>query len=150
MKKFICLFSAVILAVFATFSLSACSGNSYIQYGKKYVSGNDFYSFSANGTGYYEIHRTDGERFLSAKIDFIWSMASDGKVYLFETSRSYLDDNTSQDSSFEIVQCPLSFGKDFFAYTTTGGYLNQFGGNVRTRVERYIVEGSKLYEKTNN
>lgn len=151
MKKFICLFSAVMLAVLASFSLFACNGgsNSYVQYGKKYVSGNSFYSFSSNKTGYYEIHTTDGDLVLAGKIEFIWSMASDGRVYLFETSRSYLDGNTSE-SSFSIIQHPLAFGKDFFAFTTTGGYIGQYSGSVSTNCIRYVVEGSDLYKAENN
>ena len=145
MKRFFCLLSAIALTVTATFSLSACTdNNSYIQYGKKYVSDDCFYSFSSDGTGYYEIHTPDEDLVLAGKIEFIWNMASDGRVYLFETSRSYLNGNTSE-GSFNILTYPLAFGKNFFAYTTTDGYVGPYlGGKISTNCIRYVVEGSEL------
>ena len=143
MKKFTRFIGVLTFAVILSFSLVGCGGNSVsIQYGKKYALGSKYYVFSSNGTGYCEQHSSS----TSGRIDFIWKTASDNMVYLFKTDEKYFDDN-ADGHTVSITEQPLAFGKDFFAYTTVGGYVNNFGGSVVTGCTRYIVEGSDLQNK---
>ena len=144
MKKFVSFIGVLLLAVTLSFSLVGCGENSVsVKYGKKYTRGSEYYVFMKDGTGYTEEHytETNGDT-TSGRVDFIWRTASDNKVYLFETDRKYYEDNT-KGKTVSLINVPLSFGKNFFVFTTVSGI--SYAG---TSCSRYIVEDSDLWKKT--
>ncbi len=142
MKKLLSAIFALSLVLLLSLSFVGCGNSPTIQYGKKYANGDSFYVFSSNGWGYYETHYSYSSYYenytLSGRVDFIWETASDGNVYLFKKGETHFDDHT-EGRTIEIITKPLSFGKDFFAYTYIKGY-----NGASTFTVRYIIQGSKL------
>ena len=149
-KRILKVVIASVVAMLTIFLSTGCGGNTVsVQYGKKYANYRGFYVFSSDGTGYYEEHfvGTYGGVW-SGRADFVWKTASDGMVYLFQTKVEYFDDNT--DGNYvSATTLPLAFGKDFFAYTSSDGYVGTVGGSVSSKGSRYVVEGSDLDKKLN-
>ena len=150
MKKTIAasLLLVLILAlVSCSMPFGAISLKSSIEYGKRYMQGeNDFYVFNADGTGYHEYKRVESKYTLSGRIEFVWRGASDGAVYLFKTQEHYNTDHT-EGKTLSLAEEPLYFGEDFFVYSYVSG--NVFGssfvsGSTSTYTTKYIVEGSAL------
>lgn len=98
------------------------------------------FTFYADQTGIYEEYRvydTSTPQYnyvLSGTIEFVWRVASDGGVYLFETETNYNDDHTDG-KEIHLKSVPLYFSEEFMVYTSsyqgTSGY-------------RFILEGSQL------
>ena len=132
MVAVLCL-TALLVAAFGGCSASGVS----IDFGEKYTSGETFYVFESDGTGYREIHDSD-EGMISVRETFLWRETSDGAVLLFSLDIEYLDDHTSAASFSSLIEKPIYFADDFFYYT----YSNQYG---TSRVV-YFKEGSALYE----
>lgn len=139
MRKLFSAIFALSLILVLSLSFVGCDNSPVIQYEKKYLSGDSFYVFTSDGWGYYETHYSYSSTYenytLSGRVDFIWETASDGNVYLFKKDETYFDDHT-EGRTIEITTQPLSFGKDFFAYS----YVSSYGTHTR----RYVVQDSKL------
>ena len=145
MKKFTKPLSLLVLAAILCLSLASCAsgGKASIVFDKKYKytideprqQGEAFFVFKADRTGYYEKHATgisyvnDKEYVSSGRIDFVWRVADDNSVYLFETDATY-DENSE---TFILGTYPLTFGDDF---------LIKYYANAT--IERFILEGSDL------
>ena len=141
MKKLLSLFA--LLAIMITMvSCAAAKVENPIDYGKKYLLGeNQYYVFEKDQTGYYECYYkydSDSSEYnytLSGRVEFVWREASNGAVYLFETETSYNEDHT-EGETINVIKDPIYFSEDFFTYS----YSNQYGGKTVT----YIKEGSNL------
>ena len=146
MKKFLSSIALIILiaTLCATFSscFSSTSAENPIDFGKKYVLGDSYYVFNADGTGYlnyyskYENSTNPEYNFTrSGVVSFEWKGASDGAIYLFRTGETFNQDHT-EGETLPLISNPIYFGDDFFAYSSgSGGYIS---------TTRYIVEDSKL------
>ena len=135
MKKLLSLFA--LLAIMITMvSCAAAKVENPIDYGKKYLLGeNRYYVFEKDQTGYYECYYEAPEYTVSGRVEFVWREASNGAVYLFETETSYNEDHT-EGKTINVITDPIYFSEDFFTYS----YSNQYGGKTVT----YIKEGSNL------
>ena len=147
MKKLLSAIFSLSLVFILSFSLVGCGNSAGIQYGKKYYYGSEVYYFSSDGTGYYERHETKDGYTYSGRVDYFWETASDGMVYLFHKETKLYNDNTSP-YGVSLINYPLSFGKDFFAYTYYT-YAYSAGGLTYQGVRRFVVEGSKLDKNAN-
>ena len=103
MVAVLCL-TALLVAAFGGCSASGVS----IDFGEKYTSGETFYVFESDGTGYREIHDSD-EGMISVRETFLWRETSDGAVLLFSLDIEYLDDHTSAASFSSLIEKPISF-----------------------------------------
>ena len=142
MKKLLSLFA--LLAIMITMvSCAAAKVENPIDYGKKYLLGeNQYYVFEKDQTGYYEFHykhessvSSEYNYTFSGRVEFVWREASNGAVYLFETETFYNEDHT-EGKTINVITDPIYFSEDFFTYS----YSNQYGGKTVT----YIKEGSNL------
>ena len=146
MKKILSSIALIILiaTLCATFSscFSSASAGNPIDFGKKYVLGDNYYVFNADGTGYsnyyskYENSTNPEYNYTrSGVVNFEWEGASDGAIYLFRTGETFNQDHT-EGETLPLISSPIYFGDDFFAYSSgSGGYIS---------TTRYIVEDSKL------
>lgn len=73
-------------------------------------------TFSQDGTGqyerYFEYVGVTGKDIYSYRVDFVWRQASNGAIYLFKKSITYLPDHTSE-NEFEFGIEAIYFGEDF-------------------------------------
>ena len=145
MKKFFAFLLASVLLLTALLSFVSCSSSKNgvsIDFNKKYMLDDDrYYVFKSDNTGYAEYHYvyvSDRDPAFgytqSGRIEFEWREANNGAVYLFEVETTYNKDNT-EGEKISLIDAPIYFGEDFFAYTTHGSY---------TTTTCYIKEGSKL------
>ena len=147
MKKFLSSIALIILIATLCVAISSCASSSTsaenpIDFGKKYVLGDSYYVFNADGTGYlnyyskYENSTNPEYNFTrSGVVSFEWKGASDGAIYLFRRGETFNQDHT-EGETLPLISSPIYFGDDFFAYTGgSGGYIS---------TTRYIVEDSKL------
>ena len=146
MKKILSSIALIILIATLCVAISSCSSSTSaenpIDFGKKYVNGDTYYVFNADGTGYVNYY-SKYDSTIDAKYnsttsgvaDFEWREASDGAIYLFRTGETFNQDHT-EGQTLPLISNPIYFGDDFFAYTGgSGGYIS---------TTRYIVEDSKL------
>lgn len=125
---------------------SDTSNEPSVVYGKKYVSEEngeketstgassrqECLVFNKDHTGYLErrfVHRSyvgdQSTRIYSGKVDFVWRVADDNLVYIFQTKVTYDEDDNTGEWSFETS---IICGDEFLV-----------AGGVR-----YILEGSDL------
>ncbi|MBP5350288.1 MAG: hypothetical protein J6Z13_08065 [Clostridia bacterium] len=140
---------SVLVGCVSAASVSAASDASRdpsIVYGKKYVSEEngeketsmdassrqECLVFNKDHTGYFErryVHRSyigdQSTSIYSGKVDFVWRVADDNRVYIFQTKVTYDEDDNSGEWSFETS---IICGDEFLV-----------AGGVR-----YILEGSDL------
>ena len=99
-----------------------------------------YYVFNKDHTGYYQrnYHYQSGSfnSIYSGKADFIWRVADDGSVYLFQTKITYNADDTHKD--WNVGTMPLSFADEFVVVMNSNGTLT-----------RFILEGSDLEKSLN-
>lgn len=146
MKKILSSIALIILIATLCVAISSCasstSAENPIDFDKKYVKGDTYYVFNADGTGYsnyyykYEGSTNPQNNYTrSGVVSFEWKGASDGAIYLFRTGETLNQDHT-EGETLPLISSPIYFGDDFFAYTSgSGGYIS---------TTRYIVENSKL------
>ena len=152
MKKILSTIAIIILiatlcATFSSCSSSSSAGNP-IDFGKKYVNGDDYYVFNADGTGYlskyynyvYEIGSSHNFT-LSGFVDFKWIEASNGAIYLIETGQRYNNDHTVG-KTISIIDEPIYFHDECFVRS----YVS--GGN--SNIDIYVKEGTKLAKDVKN
>ena len=140
---------SVLVGCVSAASVSAASNASRDQsivYGKKYVieengekemstgasSMQECLVFNKDHTGYLErrnVYRSyvgdQSTRIYSGKVDFVWRVADDNRVYIFQTKVTYDEDDNTGEWSFETS---IICGDEFLV-----------AGGVR-----YILEGSDL------
>lgn len=139
MKKLFTILACVLLLAATCSALISCgaaTNSSYIDFGKKYMhSENHYYVFNSDHTGYGYYHYSydslyGNDYVTSGRVEFVWREASDGAIYLFRTE-THTDEDDSGYSTIPLIQSPIYFGEDFFAYRSEG-------------VMRFIKEGSEL------
>ena len=152
MKKILSTIAIIILiatlcATFSSCSSSSSAGNP-IDFGKKYVNGDDYYVFNADGTGYlskyynYVYEKDSSYNFtLSGFVDFKWIEASNGAIYLIETGQRYNNDHTVG-KTIAIIDEPIYFHDECFVRS----YVS--GGN--SNIDIYVKEGTKLAKDVKN
>lgn len=149
MKRFAKIILLLVLASILCSVLVGCvsaasdaSRDPSIVYGKKYVSEEngekgawstqECLVFNKDHTGYLErrnVYRSDvgdqSTRIFSGKVDFVWRVADNNLVYIFQTKVTYDEDDNTGEWSFETS---IICGDEFLV-----------AGGVR-----YILEGSDL------
>ena len=97
--------------------------------------------FHADHTGYYDMFATysDGST-SSGRADFVWRIADDETVYLFQTDLTLSDDDTRGTEGFDYNfswSMPITFGDGFLIALNTKTYASSY-------TRKYILEGSDL------
>ena len=152
MKKILSSIALIILiaTLCATFSscFSSASAGNPIDFGKKYVNGDTYYVFNADGTGYVNYY-SKYDSTIDAKYnsttsgvaDFEWREASDGAIYLFKTAERFNENNVNSDS-IPVIAHAIHFSDDCFVYSHV---YNGFSNTIK-----YIKEGTKLADAIKN
>ena len=163
MKRILSLFLALTALLAVCLSLVSCSIESKyeIQYGKKYIyeysnlpngyETREVLIFNKDGTGTYEYYyRKDTydneyDYTKSGTLSFIWEKTSDGAIHMIETGVKYNEDNTD---GYKIVaiSIPMYYSENLIYYSSVSGA----SGYSSTRIQKYFLEGSDLYEETYN
>ena len=158
MKRFTRLVFFLVLAAILCSALVGCasgaSNEPSVVCGGKYVyeyenetknetmNERSYYVFNEDHTGYYQrnsnyhYQSSSSISIYSGKADFIWRVADDGSVYLFQTKITYNADDTHKD--WNVGTMPLSFADEFVVVMNSNGTLT-----------RFILEGSDLEKSLN-
>ena len=117
-----------------------CGGKYVYEYEDETKNERSYYVFNEDHTGYYQrnyhYQSSSSKSIYSGKADFIWRVADDGSVYLFQTKITYNADDTHKD--WNIGTLPLSFADEFVVVMNSNG-----------TVTRFILEGSDLEKSLN-
>ena len=144
MKKILSSIALIILIATLCVAISSCasstSAENPIDFGKKYVKGDTYYVFNADGTGYSNYYyKYEGSTYpqnnytLSGVVSFEWKGASDGAIYLFKTGETFNQDHT-EGKVLPLLSSPIYFGDDFFAYSSgRDGYIYAYRGRYKDR-----------------
>lgn len=156
------LFVAMSFALCLSFvSCVSFENENKIAYGKKYIykykdddSDSEEHKvliFNKDGTGTYEtFHRYDSsideyDYTSSGTVSFIWEETSDGAIHMFKTDVKYNEDH-SGDYEIGVISYPLYFSENMLYYSYVSG--SQYFTD--TKIYRYLLEGSELYEERYN